>query len=959
MRGNHSSKGGILGMKQFVSIIITCYNYGHFLDECIRSALEQTYEAIEVIVVNDGSTDETEDICRRFEGKILYHSQPNMGVVEAVNAGIRMSKGHFFYFLSADDKLFPDTVRKQIEIMQHDDTCAVVCGNGKLIDAQGKEIGDSCIPLPNKYLLIKMLETPNLHDGSLLFRRACLEKINGLFFGPYENYHGFHHRCFQLARDFTIRYINEFLVYQRVHTENLSNAKNMAKMITGYEILRKKMRDYVQPADLFEGLDVNDRNKMAEAFVKLATFYFFFGQYDLSFADLQQAVDLSSDILDHAVSIPEMTLERYLYPFGKYDEAGINPSLAQSFECKKDQDAYGIIDTMKKGNLLKAFYQCRKILEKNPDRSDIKFILSQIFVRQPQIHDSVNRTHRITIDFLKQIQEKYPLHSMDLYLWLAYLDEDFMPLHSEKLEGIKGSIRFFDLGACLWLIKIAIANRKEEFLKRTLSVIKELGLNINFNTPQNTAPKKQVNVYDGKRKLRILFISPPYARIMGLGNGRIPLSFGSMATILARNGHTVGIYDSDFDRKLIGRVGNHEYTFTHQHLIAQALNDNSYPLWKEIERQVTDFNPDVVGISAMTTKYPTAAKITSIVKSVNPAIKVVIGGHHPSIFGEQLLGDNSIDFSVKGEGEITMLELANRLCEERPDFSNIHGLIYKDGNRIVTSPPRKLLRDLDALPITDRDLMINADYVSENNLMTSRGCPYSCHYCGAQIIWQHKVRRRSVGHVMKEIDYLFSRTRSRNISFWDDSFTMSKKYTLEMMSALKRYPGMTFSCITRLDLIDGEILLNLKQAGCILINFGIESGSEKMLRSMNKKMTKDFIKKQIDLVRKYEIPWLGFFIMGYPGETREEMNQTLEFMKELDPYYAEINVFNPLPGTKIWDDLSAANEVNYNLDFSRFSQSSLNNYFLKDIPQDEFKNLASTMIKEFDQHNREKGSGVA
>ena len=944
-------------MKSLVSVIISCFNYGRFLDECIRSVLAQSYEDIETIVINDGSTDETEEVCRCFEGKIRAYIQPNKGVVEAINTGIRMSRGDFFYFLSADDKLFPDTIRKQIEVMQHDDGCAVVCGNGKMIDAQGNEIGDNCIPIPKENLLIKMLEAPNLHDGSLLFRRASLEKINGLFFEPYENYHGFHHKCFRLARDFTIRHINEFLVYQRVHTENLSHAKHTVKMIAGYEILRKMMRDYVQPTDLFEDLDVND--KMAEAYAKMAALFFFFGQYDTSFADLQQAATLCNDILDRPVSVSEMTPGWYLYPLGMYEDTGVTTDIIQSFEYEKDTEVYEIMDVMRKGNLLKAFHQCRRGLEKNPAKSDLKFLLSQIFVRQPQIHDSANRFHRITIDLLKQIHEKDPLHSVDLYLWLAYLDEDSMPSYLEKLDGMKRSMRFFDLRSCFWLIKVASATRKEEFLRRVVSVLKEIGLTINFGVSQNSAPIKQASTHLGKRKLRILFISPPYARIMGLGNCRVPLSFGNMATILAQNGHTVGIYDADFDRNLIGRSGNYEYTFTHQNLIAQALIDNYYPLWKEIEQQVADFCPDVVGISAMTTKYPTAARITAIVKSVNPAIKVVIGGHHPSIFGEQLLRDKNIDFAVRGEGEITMLELTNRLCEERPDFSNISGLIYKDGNRIVTNPPRRLLRDLEALPITDRDLMINTGYVSENNIMTSRGCPYSCHYCGAQIIWQHKVRRRSVGHVMKEIDYLFGRTQYRNISFWDDSFTMGKKYTLEMMGALKRYPGMTFSCITRLDLIDDEILLSLKQAGCILINFGIESGSERMLGLMNKKMTKDFIKRQIDLVRKYHIPWLGFFIMGYPGETQEEMLQTLKFMKELDPHYAEINVFNPLPGTKIWDDLYAANEVSYDLDFSRFSQSSLNNYFLKEIPQDEFKNLAFTMIREFDKHNREKISGRA
>lgn len=459
-----------------------------------------------------------------------------------------------------------------------------------------------------------------------------------------------------------------------------------------------------------------------------------------------------------------------------------------------------------------------------------------------------------------------------------------------------------------------------------------------------------------QHKLRILFISPPYARIMGLGNCRFPLSFGNMATVLAQNGHTVGIYDADFDRNLIGKSANYEFTFTHQDLIPNALADDSHPIWKEVAQQVADFRPDLVGVSAMTTKYPTASKIAGIIKALNPGIKIVIGGHHPSIFGEQLLRDKNIDFAVIGEGELTMLELVNRHLDPQPDFSNVAGLVYKQDGKIVTNPPRALIRDLEGLPIANRDLMINEGYVSDNNIMTSRGCPFNCHYCGAQIIWQRKVRRRSVSHVMQEIEYLFKRDQNRNISFWDDSFTMGKKYTLEMAEALKHYPGMTFNCITRLDLIDEEIMAALKQAGCTNMLFGIESGSEKMLSLMNKKMTREFILKQIGLLRKYSMYWIGFFIMGYPGETKKDILQTLAFMKELDPPYAEINIFNPLPGTKIWNDLEAEKAVSSSMDFSKHSQSSLNNFFLKDMNPDEFRDLALMMVREFDKHNQEKAT---
>lgn len=454
-------------------------------------------------------------------------------------------------------------------------------------------------------------------------------------------------------------------------------------------------------------------------------------------------------------------------------------------------------------------------------------------------------------------------------------------------------------------------------------------------------------------KLRILLVSPPYARFLGLANCRFPLSFGALGTMLSVNGHHVAIYDADFDRGLIGKSEPYEYTFTSQEKIRAALQDRDHGVWKEIDRTIRSFNPDVVGITTMTSKYPMALRIAEMTKSINRDITVVIGGHHASIFGPKLVLDPSIDFAVIGEGEMTFLELINRLCEPRPDFSRINGLAYRDGGRTVTTGPRELLSSLDVLPIADRDLMINEGYVSENNIMATRGCPFNCSYCGAQVIWKRKVRRRSVPLITREIEYLFRRGPSRAIQFWDDTFTGDRRFIAELMPALKKFDGLTFSCITRLDVIDPEILAQLKGSGCNLILFGIESGSDEILKRIDKKMTRETIRKKTTMVHAAGIPWLGFFIMGYPGETREDILSTLAFMKEVNPSFAEINIFNPLPGTRVWNELEAQGVVHGDLDFSRYSQSSTENFFTNGhMTRQEFRDLALYMAREFDAHNR-------
>ncbi len=456
-------------------------------------------------------------------------------------------------------------------------------------------------------------------------------------------------------------------------------------------------------------------------------------------------------------------------------------------------------------------------------------------------------------------------------------------------------------------------------------------------------------------KLRVLLISPPYARLLGLGNCRFPLSFGSMGTILSMNGHAVAIYDADFDKDLIGKSDSYEHSFTSQKRINEALNTTGHYVWKEIEQKVREFRPDVVGITTMTSKFPMAIRVAEIAKSLDPRIKVVIGGHHSSIFGQKLVHNKHIDFAVIGEGEMTMLELVNRMCDQKPDYSRVNGLVYKEGTRVIMNEPRQLLPNLDILPIADRDLMLNEGFVTENNIMTSRGCPFNCSYCGAQVIWKRKVRRRSVQNVIQEIEYLFKRGPSRSVNFWDDSFTSDRTYTKEMTDALKKFDGLRFSCITRLDLVEQESLVQLKEAGCSMILFGIESGNNDILKLIDKKMTRELIKRKTGMVDAAGIPWLGFFIMGYPGETRENILQTLAFMKELNPSYAEINIFNPLPGTKIWNDLEQQGKVSSDMDFSRFSQASTENFFTNgSMTREQFKELALSVAREFDQHNRSR-----
>jgi GT2 family glycosyltransferase/predicted Zn-dependent protease len=467
-------------MNPTVSIIIPCYNYGRFLRDCIESALGQSYRPIEIIVVNDGSTDETEEIGLSYGGRVQYIGQPHQGIVQTINAGIERSRGDFFYFLSADDLLFPGTVENQVRIMEGDDRCAVVCGNAKLIDEGGKEVGESIMPLPERDLLFRMLISPCLHDGSLLFRRSALEAIGELYFKPFESYHGYHHRCFQLGRKFPIRYLNEYLVFQRVHENNLSHPKNLRAMMEGYGVLRKKMRGIIDPCEILEGANPEHPGDRARAHFLIAGLYFYLGQYEIAYQDLKQAARLEPDLWLKKEITADPKLRDFLSPILPIEPICKDQCLLSSVETPKTPRVKDLLTAVKNGEMLRSFFLCQQSLEESPDDPDSLLILALIYLLQRKWHDSLNRFHHVTKDLLEKIRLCHPFHSIELYLCLALLKEE-APALSELREK-SSRLGWFDVNICLWLIKAGLTLGKTELVKETQTLFKRKGLTLHHGT---------------------------------------------------------------------------------------------------------------------------------------------------------------------------------------------------------------------------------------------------------------------------------------------------------------------------------------------------------------------------------------------------------------------------------------------------------------------------------------------
>ena len=461
--------------------------------------------------------------------------------------------------------------------------------------------------------------------------------------------------------------------------------------------------------------------------------------------------------------------------------------------------------------------------------------------------------------------------------------------------------------------------------------------------------------------MRILLADPPFYRLIGYYNRYFPLGLAYIAAVLRREGHEVLIYDADcnVNPSKMDFIGLEE---SYPHYL-RSVKDKNHPVWQEARQVISDFKPEIIGISVWTTYAAASFTLASLCKEYDRDVPVVMGGPHISIrYDEVMKICPDADFLVRGEGERAFAELARAISRKGRELKKLAGISYRENGKTVHNPKGEFIDDLDALPFPARDLLLNkASYDPEDMglIMTSRGCPYGCSYC-ATSIWERKTRCRSVANVILEIEQVVSAYGTRQFAFKDDSFTVNRKRITEFCDELiRRKITISWDCNTRVDLVDEELLLKMKKAGCKGIKVGIETGSERVLGMINKKITFDQCRRAARLFRKTGIHWTGYFMMGLPSESRQEVYQTLRFMKELDPDYASFSVYEPFPGTELFNIGVEKGLVQPDRALEDFYSISPKYYYARDIARrsdtmsnDEFERIENDMKNEFHRFNR-------
>ncbi len=387
--------------------------------------------------------------------------------------------------------------------------------------------------------------------------------------------------------------------------------------------------------------------------------------------------------------------------------------------------------------------------------------------------------------------------------------------------------------------------------------------------------------------MKIILTLPPEVHELEIyritGMKAPPLGLASIAAVLEKAGHKVKVIDSP--------------------TLELSL--------KEWLSMVKSENPDLVGMSLLTPLAPRGYRAIKALKSELPEVPVVVGGPHPSFLYEEALA-NGADVVVIGEGELTTLDLVDTVEEHGLDpgaLKRVKGIAYRaDGDGVRLTPPRPLVMNLDELPWPARHLLPMERYTLFNkpiriaHVMASRGCPYGCIYCTTSYFWGRRIRFRSAGNVLDELEYLVDRYKVKYVAFADDELVVNKRFVREFIQGMKeRGLDLPFACGARVDHLSREFMKYLHENNCVTIYVGVESAKQETIDKIGKRITIDQVKRVFQWKKEIGAFVVGSFILGFPWETIDDMKRTVDFAVKLDPDYAQFTALTPYPGTPLFN----------------------------------------------------------
>jgi anaerobic magnesium-protoporphyrin IX monomethyl ester cyclase len=379
--------------------------------------------------------------------------------------------------------------------------------------------------------------------------------------------------------------------------------------------------------------------------------------------------------------------------------------------------------------------------------------------------------------------------------------------------------------------------------------------------------------------MRIIFISP-----RAIDTPTQPLGILYLAAVLLKAGHEVKVIDPNIDDSV-----------------------------STIADSVLLFKPDLIGISATTAQIENGIDIAACIKEKNHFIPIIIGGAHATVCSKDVLMKPPVDYVAIGEGEHIIINLVNALQLKTP-IDQVRGIGYKKNGEAIFTHREPLIENLDEIPFPARELLNSRYYYAPPRIrgiwtkatatvMASRGCPFKCIWCSSHTVFGYKVRYRSPENVLAELQHLIDEFNIDSIYFIDDTFTLNPKYVEKVCNLIieKKWKDLKWGCQARVDTVSEDMLKLMKKAGCIQLDFGVESGSPKILANLKKQIDIDAIKKAFMICHKVGMNAFASFMIGTPGENIDDIIMTKQLIREIKPDYCEFFYATPYPGTEFYD----------------------------------------------------------
>ena len=382
--------------------------------------------------------------------------------------------------------------------------------------------------------------------------------------------------------------------------------------------------------------------------------------------------------------------------------------------------------------------------------------------------------------------------------------------------------------------------------------------------------------------MEVLLVNPPdiaskYKDVLGLTAP--PLGLAYIGAVLEENDVKVTILDAP----------------------ALDMDFQSY------QRELANKHVDLLGVQTTTPTIKQALAVGKITKELHPECTVTMGGYHATFMPEQVLENDFVDVVVRNEGEYATLELVDAIENDKP-LRNIDGINYRDGDRIVETPKRRPIEDLDALPFPARHLLPMSEYMLFGRkqvlatMICSRGCPMGCSFCASSAMHGRRVRFRSPENAADEMEQVVDDYKVRMVGFMDDTFTLFPKWVDSFCKGIiSRGIDVVWGCTARVDRFNKELLSQMWKAGCRTLLFGVESGNQKILDNVQKGTKVGQAKRAFKTAKDIGMHTIASMTLGMPGESKTTIDETIGFAKRVNPDYALFSLATPYPGTKFYE----------------------------------------------------------